>query len=120
MYSNSPNLPTFVLRFSKHDLRVLHDALSIPAVYKCPNGTVAGGLEALLILLRRLTYPNRLSDLCQLFGRPEPELSMIIHEVTLFFGGGGGGGSALIWVNKWPYPISLSAFFRHVGHNKQF
>ena len=111
MHSNSPNLPTFVLRFSKHDLKVLHDALSIPAVYKCPNGTVAGGLEALLILLRRVTYPNRLCDLCQLFGRPEPELSMIIHEVTLFFFWG---------VNKWPYPISLCAFFRHVGHNKQF
>ncbi|XP_068708323.1 uncharacterized protein [Montipora foliosa] len=70
-----------LFRFSKNDLRVLHDALSIPAVYKCPNGTVAGGLEALLILLRRLTYPNRLCDLCQLFGRPEPELSMIVHEV---------------------------------------
>ena len=70
-------------------------ALSIPAVYKCPNGTVAGGLEALLILLRRLTYPNRLCDLCQLFGRPEAELSMIIHEVTLFFGGGGGGGGGV-------------------------
>ena len=64
---------------------MLHDALSIPAVYKCPNGTVAGGLEALLILLRRLTYLNRLCDLCQLIGRPDPELSMIIHEVTLFF-----------------------------------
>ena len=85
MYSHSPNLPTFLLRFSEHDLRVLHDALSIPAVYKCGSRTVAGGLEALLILLRRLTYPNRLCDLCQLFGRPEPELSMIIHEVTLFF-----------------------------------
>ena len=98
MYSHSPNLPTFLLRFSEHDLKVLHDALSIPAVYKCPKRTVAGGLEALLILLRRVTYPNRLCDLCLLFGRPEPELSMIIHEVTLFFffwevGGGGGGVS---------------------------
>ena len=78
-------------------------------MYKCPNGTVAGGLEALLILLRRLTYPNRLCDLCQLFGRPEPELSMIVHEVTNFFvsiGGGGGRGevSALICVNKLAYP----------------
>ena len=68
---------------------------------------MAGGLEALLILLRRLTYPNRLCDLCQLFGRPEPELSMIVHEVTNFFfplGVGEGGGrwevSALICVNK--------------------
>ena len=83
---------------------LLHDALSIPAVYKCPNGTVAGGLEALLILLQRLTYPNRLCDLCQLFGRPEPELSMIVHEVNIFFSIGGRGGrgkvSALIFVNK--------------------
>ena len=31
-------------------------SISIPVVNKCPNGTVAGGLEALLILLRRLTY----------------------------------------------------------------
>ena len=78
-------------------------------MYKCPNGTVAGGLEALLILLRRLTYPNRLCDLCQLFGRPEPELSMIVHEVTKFFvsiGGGVGRGevSLLICVNKLAYP----------------
>ncbi|XP_067040714.1 uncharacterized protein [Acropora muricata] len=49
--------------------------------YRCPNGTVVGGLESLLLLLRRLTYPNRLSDLCSLFGRPEPELSMIVHKV---------------------------------------
>lgn len=69
---------------------------------------MAGGFEALLILLRRLTYPNRLCDLCQLFRRPEPELSMIVHEVTKFFvsiGGGEGRGregevSALICVNK--------------------
>ena len=71
-------------RFGKDDIRTLYDALSIPGVYKCPNGTVAGGLEALLILLRRLTYPNRLCDLGQLFGRPEPELSMIVHEVIQF------------------------------------
>ena len=66
---------------------------------------MAGGLEALPILLRRLTYPNHLCDLCQLFGRPEPELSMIVHEVTKFFvsivgGEGRGEVSALICVKK--------------------
>ena len=60
---------------------MLYNALSIPVVYKCPNGTVAGGMEAFLLLLRRLTYRNRLCDLCHLFGRPESELSMIVHEV---------------------------------------
>ena len=60
---------------------------------------MAGGFEALLILLRRLTYPNRLCDLCQLFRRPELELSMIVHEVTKFFvsiGGGEGRGEGMM------------------------
>ena len=35
-----------------------------------------------LILLRRLSYPNRLYDLIPLFGRSEPELSMIFNEVS--------------------------------------
>lgn len=68
-------------RFGKRDLRLLRDLLDIPDEYRCGNGSVAGGVESLLLLLRRLTYPNRLSDLCALFGRPEPEISMIIHEV---------------------------------------
>ena len=56
--------------------------LCIPKTYCCQNGTVARGMEPIiLLLLRRMTYPNRLLDLCQLFGRPEPELSMIVHEV---------------------------------------
>ena len=68
-------------RFSKDDVHLLYDLLRVPEYYRCPNGTVVGGLESLLLLLRRLTYPNRLSDLCSLFGRPEPELSMIVHKV---------------------------------------
>lgn len=71
----------YVCRFAKNDIHQLLLHLSIPAFYKCPNGTVASGLEAFLILLRRLTYPNRLSDLCLLFGRPEPELSVIVRQV---------------------------------------
>ena len=68
----------------KEDIHLLANHLFIPISYRCQNGTVAGGVEALLLLLRRMTYPNRLSDLCQLFGRPEPELSMIVHEVRLY------------------------------------
>jgi hypothetical protein len=40
-------------RFAKNDIHQLLLHLSIPAFYKCPNGTVASGLEAFLILLRR-------------------------------------------------------------------
>lgn len=68
-------------RFRKDDIHLLMDCLHIPEFYICQNGTVAGGLESFLLLLRRFAYPNRLSDLCSLFGRPEPELSMIIHKV---------------------------------------
>jgi len=70
-----------LFRFGKADLHLLYNTSSIPDVYKCPNGTVANGMEAMLVLLRRLMYPNRLCDLSPLFGRAEPELSMIIHEV---------------------------------------
>ena len=68
-------------RFSKDDVHLLYNLLRVPEFYRCPNGTVVGGLESLLLLLRQLIYPNRLSDLCSLFGRPEPELSMIVHKV---------------------------------------
>ena len=35
-------------------------------------------MEGLLVLLRRLCYPNRWYDLVPLFGRIEPELSVIL------------------------------------------
>ena len=47
----------------------------------CSQGTIFGGLEGLCILLRRLAYPCRYSDLLQRFGRPVPELSMISSTV---------------------------------------
>lgn len=68
-------------RFNKDGVHLLYDLLRVLKFYRCPNGTAVGGLESFLLLLRRLTYPNRLSDLCSLFGRSEPELSMIVHKV---------------------------------------
>ena len=52
-----------------------------PDDYQCEQGTKATGLEALLIMLRRLSFPNRWCDLVQLFGRAEPELSIIFNLV---------------------------------------
>lgn len=60
----------------------LHQALAIPEKYVCSQGTVATGMEALMILLRRLAYPNRLSDLVQLFGRRKSELSLVFNMVS--------------------------------------
>ncbi len=68
-------------RFLKDDLVRLGSALQLPPKYVCRNGTSASGMEALMILLRRLSYPNRWGDLVPLFGRAEPELSVIFTEV---------------------------------------
>ena len=69
-------------RFLKDDLVRLGSALQLPPTYVCRNGTSASGMEALLILLQRLAYPNRWSDLVPLFGRAVPELSVIFSEVS--------------------------------------
>lgn len=47
----------------------------------CEQRTVASGLEGLLILLRRLAYPNRLCELSKEFNRLDTELSLIINTV---------------------------------------
>lgn len=61
----------------------LRDALQLPAYYICSQGTIATGIEALMILLRRLAYPNRWSDLVPVFGRTVSELSLIFNKVKL-------------------------------------
>ena len=68
-------------RFWKNDIPLPADVLQIPADLVCSQGTIFGGLEGLCILLRRLAYPCRYSDLFQRFGRPVPELSMIRSTV---------------------------------------
>ena len=72
-------------RFDKTAIHRLKLALGLPEFYKCQQGTKSTGIEALLVMLRRLSYPNRWNDLCPLFGRPEAELSMIFSEVLQVF-----------------------------------
>ena len=50
-------------------------------VFLCRNGTVAGGT---CILLRRLAYPNRLTDFVQMFGRSKSELRIVVNNVIDF------------------------------------
>ena len=63
-------------------MKRLFVALEIPEEYVCPQGTIATGMEALMILLRRFAYPNRWCELFSLFGRAEPELSQIFNTVS--------------------------------------
>ena len=74
----------FYVRFSKEDMLRLSAALAIPDKYTCASGTTATGMEALMIVLRRLAYPNRLCELTKLFGRSPPELSTIFNTVRVF------------------------------------
>jgi len=68
-------------RLEKDDIYRLVDALYIPENYICCQRTNTPGMEALMILLRRVAYPNRWFDLVSLFGRSTSELSLIFHKV---------------------------------------
>lgn len=68
-------------RFKKDDIPMLKDALNIPHKVVCENGTTCSGIEGLCILLRRLTYPNRLKDMSKIFERPHTEISHIVNCV---------------------------------------
>lgn len=69
-------------RVKKNDLPLLAEALRIPPVFTCKQGTVCDGMEGLCIFLKRFAYPCRYSDMIPLFGRPVPELCMICNEVV--------------------------------------
>ena len=69
-------------RFKKHEIPLLAEALDFPHRFKCKQGTVCDGLEALCLVLRRFAYPCRYSDLVPQFGRSVPELSMIMNTVV--------------------------------------
>ena len=71
-------------RVQKCDLPKLADALDIPDSFHCYQGSVSGGMEGLCMLLRRLAYPCRYSDMVPRFGRPIPVLSMVTNEVLDF------------------------------------
>ena len=68
-------------RFRKSDIPVLKQVMGLPDSYTCKQGTVCHAIEGLFLLLRRLAYPCRYSDLIHRFGCPVPELCMITSHV---------------------------------------
>ena len=60
---------------------LLEEMLQIPLVMHCNQRSVFSGTEGLCMLLRRLAYPCRYSDLIQRFARPVPVISMITNTV---------------------------------------
>lgn len=75
------NIKKHKCRFKKNDFDRLLIALRIPAKYECVQKTLSTGSEALLIMLRRLAYPSRWSDLEPTFGRSVSEMSLIFQTV---------------------------------------
>ena len=66
-------------RFRKEDIPRLQQCLHIPDNITCSTGVKENGTNALLLLLRRLAYPNRYCDLLEVFGRSPSELSLIFN-----------------------------------------
>ena len=69
------------LRFAKNDLQLLMHYLQIPEKIVCSQGSVCTGIEGLCILLKRLAYPCRYSDMVTRFGRNPSSLCLIFNTV---------------------------------------
>ena len=72
------------LRFAKKHLPELCECLGIPEKITCVQRTVCGGMEGLCILLKRLAYPCRYTDMVPRFGRNPTELCLIFNTMIDF------------------------------------
>ena len=73
-------------RGEKGDIPILVEALRLPPIFKCANGTICNGTicngtEGLCVVLKRFAYPCRYSDMIPIFGRSVSEMSIISNEV---------------------------------------
>jgi hypothetical protein len=68
-------------RVRKSDVPRLKTALGLPDTFTCEQRTRAEGIEGLCMVLKRLAYPCRYSDMIHRFGRAVPEISMICNYV---------------------------------------
>ena len=68
-------------RVEKQDLPRLIAALQLPPVFKCEQRSICDDIEGLCMLLKRVAYPCRLSDMIPRFGRPVSVISLITNDV---------------------------------------
>lgn len=66
-------------RFTNAELRRLCAVLRFPETMRSPGRVSWTGMEGLLIMLRRLVFPNRLGELVDEFGRSRFALSIIFN-----------------------------------------
>ena len=77
--SNANALADF--RFTIDQLKYVTTMIGVPTCVKTSSRDRIMGLEAMAMLLRRLVYPNRLSELRKDFGRSEPACCRIVNHV---------------------------------------
>lgn len=87
--------------FAPSEIHLLGQALRISETFTCPIGTVASGDEGLLMLLKRFTYPCRLSDMAPCFTQSVPEISFFKISTSR-------GYSHITWTNL-PEPSTRKA-----------
>ena len=107
--------------FRKTDPERLKDVIGIPAEITCYNynDLSVDGLEALCILLRRLSYPSRCYDLIPRFGRPVPQLCMIFNQILDCIYQQ--GGHLIDGLNqRWLQPQKLEEFAAAIHQKRAF
>ena len=72
-------------RVHKHDLPILAEVLGIPDQFVLEQRSVVGGMEALCMLLKRLTYTCRYSDLLHRFGQRPVSVMCLATNCVLDF-----------------------------------
>ena len=72
------------LRFSKGDLLDLKNALRLPDKIITEQRTICSAMEGLCILLKRLAFPCRYTDMVASFGRNPTEICLIFNTVLDF------------------------------------
>ena len=71
-------------RFTKEQIVQLYIRLGLPALMSARSHHMWSGLEGLLIVLRRLVYPNHLGGVCQEFGRSKPAISITFNTILFW------------------------------------
>jgi hypothetical protein len=71
-------------RYQRHQLERVRNALGIPDDVITPNRDCCPGSLAFMMLLYKLSWPRRLSDLRDVFGGTKQRLGRIVNEVACF------------------------------------
>ena len=72
-------------RMTTAEFKLAMHYLQIPAQFHTSNRLAVTGQEAFIITLTRLTYPNRLAQLEEIFSRDHTEVSRIAQEFACAF-----------------------------------